>query len=136
MDITQRELETCLADALEHLYDYSYLGVHRLAQLRSVSRLIVHDRTPLTHVDRGRAVSKTLQIAIAELKPQDEPPTVGHETHFYAILHQEYCEGKENSAIALDLSISERTFYRDRARALRCLARIVWEMEQEAETAT
>ena len=99
--MTKSEIGQWLPDALEHLYDYSYLGTHPLSQLRCVARLIVRDQTPLTHVDRGRALSRALQIAIDELKPEDEPANVGHEKRFYAILNQKYREGRENREIAL-----------------------------------
>jgi hypothetical protein len=135
MSLTKSEMkltiEKHLPDALEHLYDFSHLGTHPLAHLHIVSNLLIHDQTPLTHVDRGRALSKALHIAIDELKPSDEPANVGHEGRFYHILHQAYREGKENHEIALDLAISERTFYRDRKRALCALAQVVWDMESE-----
>ncbi len=129
MSLTKKDVEKWLPDALHHLYDYSYLGTHPLAYLNIVQPAIVHNHTPLTHVDRGRALSKVLQTAIDELKPDSEPASVGHETRFYAILCQAYREGKENAEIALNLSVSERTFYRDRKRALHSLMQIVWEME-------
>jgi hypothetical protein len=131
MSLTKSEIEKHLPDAVEHLYDFSHLGAHPLAHLRVVSTMIVHDHTPLTHVDRGRALSKALQVAIDELKPGDEPAGFGHEGRFYRILYQAYREGKENREIALELAISERTFYRDRKRAVHALAQIVWDMENE-----
>jgi len=131
MSVTKSDLDRLAPDALHHLYDFSYLGTHPLAHLRVVARMTAHDHPPLTHVDHGRALSKVLQIAIDELKPTGEPANVGHETRFYAILYQEYREGKQNREIALNLSVSERTFYRDRRRALHALAQIVWDMENE-----
>ena len=132
MSLTASEIEQYLPDALEHLYDYSHLGSHPLVALRVVSAMIVHDQTPLTHVDRGRALSNALQVAIDEMKPSGEPANVGHETRFYHVLHEAYREGKENSEIARDLAISERTFYRERKRAITALALVVWDMENDA----
>lgn len=129
--MTKDEIEKLLPDALGHFYDFSYLGTHPLAQLSVISRLIVHDQTPLTHVDRGRALSRALQVAVDELKPNEGQARNGREARFYSILHQEYCEGKENSEVALNLAISERTFYRDRKRALRTLAQILTDMESQ-----
>jgi hypothetical protein len=129
MKVTRNEIDKSLADALEHMYDYSYLGTHRLAYLHAVDRLAAHDQTPFTHVDRGRALSKLLQVAIAELERTDEPANVGHESRYYSILVQEYREGRENSEIAFNLNISERTFYRERRRAVQALSQVVWDME-------
>ncbi len=132
MDMQSNEMEAWVADALEHLYDFSYLGTHPLANLRAVDKALVQDQTPLTHVDRGRALSKVLQIAIDELKPMDKPDDIGREAHFYAILSEAYRQGRENRDIALQLSISERTFYRDRRRALQALAHVLRDMEDGA----
>jgi hypothetical protein len=128
MRVTKSDVDKWLADALEHMYDYSYLGTHPLAHLNVVDRFVIHDQSPLTHVDRGRAVSRLLQAAIAELARTGEPSNVGRESRYYAILYQEYQEGRENREIALNLSISERTFYRERKRALRSLAQVVWDI--------
>lgn len=129
MSLTMSDVEKLVPDAMEHLYDFSYLGTHPLAHLRVVATMTSHDHTPLTHVDRGRSLSKALQAAIDELKPDNEPAMVGSETRFYTLLYQAYHEGKENHEVALDLSISDRTFYRERLRALRALAQIVWDIE-------
>ncbi len=123
------DVEKLVPDAVEHLYDYSYLGTHPLAHLRVVATMTTHDHMPLTHVDRGRALSKALQAAIAELKPDDEPANGRRETRFYTLLYDAYHEGKENREVAIALSISERTFYRERRRALQALAQIVWDVE-------
>ena len=131
MDMYSNEMENWVADALEHLYDFSYLGTHPLANLRVVDKTLVRDQTPLTHVDRGRALSKVLQIAIDELKPVDKPDDVGREARFYSILYEAYRQGKENQDIALRLSISERTFYRDRRRALQAVAQVLRDMEDD-----
>jgi hypothetical protein len=132
MSLTLSDLQKLVPDAVEHLYDFSYLGTHPLAGLRVVATMAVRNHTPTTHVDRGRALSKTLQVAIDELMPTGEPANVGRESRFFTLLYQAYREGKENREIALALSISERTFYRERLRALHALAQIVWDMETAA----
>lgn len=132
MSLTASDIERWLPDALHHLHDYSLLGTHPLVHLRAVAPLVVHDRTPLTHVDRGRALSRLLQTAIDELLPDVESAGLGRETHFHAILSQAYREGKENREIAANLAISERTFYRELKRALAALAQILWDMESGA----
>lgn len=129
MSLTLSDVEKFAPDAVEHLYDFSYLGTHPLAALRIVAAANIHDHTPSTHIDRGRALSKVLQVAIDELSPTGEPANVSRESRFFALLFQAYREGKENREIAITLSISERTFYRERLRALHALAQILWDME-------
>ena len=128
MSLTINEIEAYLADALEHLYDFSYLGEHPLSRLRVVDSLLVHDQTPLTFVDRGRALSKALHVAIDEMAPGADAG-VGHEARFHVILANAYGQGQENSQVARDLSISERTFYRERRRAVHALAHVVYDMD-------
>ncbi len=135
MRVTKNDVDKWLADALEHMYDYSYLGTHALAHLTAVDRFVIHDQTPRTHVDRGRALSKLLLIAIVELERTGEPSNVGHESRYYAILCQEYKEGRENREVAYNLVISERTFYRERRRAVHSLAQVVWDIEHEGKQA-
>src|SRR5438045_8790240 len=51
-------------EALEHLWDYSYLGSHPLASLRLTRRYLANGKGHETHIDRGMAVSRLLQDAI------------------------------------------------------------------------
>jgi hypothetical protein len=129
MSLTMSDVEKLVPDAMEHLYDFSYLGMHPLAHLRVVAAVPTHNHAALTHVDRGRALSKVLQAAIDELKPEAQLSPVGRETRFYPLLYQAYHEGKENHEVAMALSISDRTFYRERLRALRALAQLLWDVE-------
>lgn len=131
MGLTINEIESHLADALEHLHDHAYLGEHPLSHLRVVDALLVHDQTPLTFVDRGRALSRALHIAIAEMKPDDETDGMGHDARLYYILANAYGQGLENSQVARDLAISERTFYRERRLAVHALAHVLCDMESE-----
>jgi hypothetical protein len=132
MSLPLSDIERLLPDALERLYEYSHLGAHPLVTLSCVAALVIHDQTPLTHVDYGRALSKALQAAIDEMKPDGAPADIGHEARYYRILVEAYREGRENSEVAANLAISERTFYRERRRAIQALAKIVWDMDNGA----
>src|SRR5713226_1446772 len=67
-DMSRREFDRLVAEGLEHLWDFSYLGKHPLSQLS-----IVKQRLPQmlhhSHLDAGRAVSEILRHAIEALKP-------------------------------------------------------------------
>jgi hypothetical protein len=129
----EREVISLVEDALRHLYDYPYLGEHKLAQLRIVeSRLDVQEGTFVTHLDRGKALQEVLTTALTKLRPlgpQSSPPT--REWHQYVILHDSYVLGELNRDIMAKLYIGEGTFNRARRRAIRGVARALEEMESK-----
>lgn len=131
----EREVISLVEDALRHLYDYPYLGEHKLAQLHIVeAHLDVKEGVFVTHLDRGKALQEVLTTALTKLKPlgpQSSPPT--REWHQYVILHDSYVVGKLNREIMSELYISEGTFNRARRRAIRGVARALEEMEREAQ---
>jgi hypothetical protein len=117
-----------LEDALEHLWEFSYLGQSPLARLKSVNRALPQD-SPWSHVDRGRALHTILQEAIEQLKPTEQQLNLSREAAYYPILHRAYVEGVDNKAIAQTAGISLRTFYRQRTEAIRAVAQILRDWE-------
>lgn len=131
----EEKLIPLVEDALRQLHDVAYLGEHELAQLRVVQ---VHvdqkrDGTPVTFLDRGKALGETLIEALNELRPSSVLPkglqVPPREWHLYVILHDSYVDGETNRDIMSKLYISEGTFNRTRRRALRAVAKSLAEME-------
>ena len=133
--VSEREVISLVEDALRHLYDYPYLGEHKLAQLRIIeSHLDIQEGAFVTHLDRGKALQEVLIAAIEKLKPPGQQPSLPtREWHQYIILHDSYVLGKLNRETMSELYISEGTFNRARRRAIRGVARAVEEMEGEAQ---
>ena len=133
--VDERELVSLVEDALRHLYDYPYLGEHRLAQLHIVeAHLDVKEGTFVTHLDRGKALQGVFATAIEKLRPSGpQPPLPTREWHQYVILHDSYVLGELNRDIMARLYIGEGTFNRTRRRAIRGVARALEEMEGEAQ---
>jgi hypothetical protein len=133
--LSEKEVVSLVEDALRRLYDYPYLGEHRLAQLRIVeSTFDVQEGAFVTHLDRGKALQGVLIAALEKLKPpgpQPSPPT--REWHQYVILHDAYVLGELNRDIMAQLYIGEGTFNRARRRAIRGVAKALGEMEREAQ---
>jgi hypothetical protein len=131
---SEKEVVSLVEDALRHLYDFPYLGEHRLAQLRIVeSTLDVQQGAFVTHLDRGKALQGVLTAAIEKLKPPGpQPSPLTREWHQYIILHDAYVLGKLNRDIMAHLYIGEGTFNRARRRAIRGVAKALGEMEREA----
>ncbi|MFQ6001978.1 MAG: GAF domain-containing protein, partial [Anaerolineae bacterium] len=129
--ITEKEFVALVEDGLRRLFDYSYLGEHKLAHLSMVERQLQSREAPLTHLDRGKALKEVLLQALDKLRPpasQPDPPTL--EWYPFLVLHDAYVLGEPNRDIMSKLYISEGTFNRTRRRAVRALAKALLEMEQ------
>lgn len=136
----EEKLVPLVEDALRNLHDLPYLGEHELAQLRVVQTRVQQrrDGSPVTFLDRGKALGETLTEAVSELRP-DTPLPKGlqvppREWHLYIILHDSYVEGETNRDIMSKLYISEGTFNRTRRRALRAVAKSLAELEANLTT--
>lgn len=131
----EEKLIPLVEDALRQLHDFAYLGEHDLAQLRVVQAHVTQKRdgTPITFLDRGKALSETLTEALNELRPEGQLPkglqVPPREWHLYIILHDSYVQGETNRDTMSKLYISEGTFNRTRRRALRAVAKSLAEME-------
>jgi len=131
--VTEEEFVALVEDGLRRLFDYSYLGEHKLAHLSMVEREMQPREAPITHLDRGKALKEVLLQALDKLRPPDsqpDPPTL--EWYPFLVLHDAYVLGEPNREIMSRLYISEGTFNRTRRRAIRALAKALLEMEQGA----
>jgi hypothetical protein len=128
-ELNARKFEELVADALEHLWDYAYLGTHPLVELQSVKRQMPPNGK-WSHVDMGRLLNGILQNAIEKIKPNNLDSDLSREKHYFLILRKAYVEGVHNKAIAVDLSIGERTLYRYSAKAIQVVAQILRDWEQ------
>jgi hypothetical protein len=125
-DFPVSEFEVQVADALEHLWDYAYLGTHPLSELDCVQHR-VQNGAKLNHVGVGRALSDTLQDAIKNLETSGCQNDHSRERHYYTILFKAYVDCVKNRTIADSLNIGERTLYRYSIKAIQCVARILHE---------
>ena len=109
-------------DALEHLWDYNRIGAHPLADVLLKPR---GRHTRLSLVQRGAALNERLVAAIEQMKVRHGNPGKSRERRYYPILFGCYIEGLPNREVARTLNVSERTFYRERLRALASLRRLL-----------
>ena len=131
--VTEEEFAALVEDGLRRLFDYSCLGEHKLAHLSLVERQLQPGETPITHLDRGKALKEVLLQALDKLRPpgsQPDPPTL--EWYPFLVLHDAYVLGEPNREIMSKFYISEGTFNRTRRRAIRALAKALLEMERGA----
>jgi hypothetical protein len=116
-------------DVLQNFYNYAYLGDSPLVNLKQVQCQLTG--SPVTYVDRGKAVYQAVTDALEKLRPAETLPAepIPRDWFPYLILYNAYLEGMSNRDIMLKLYISEGTFNRTRRSALRCLARVLSEIE-------
>lgn len=136
MGVSEEELLPQIEDALRRLYDFSYLGEHPLAKLRTVELSLSLRTGTATSLERGKVLSEFLIQAVNHLQPDCPPPAKNQiplrEWHAFIILHDSYVLDEPNRNIMSRLYLSEGTFLRTRRRALRSVAKCIAELEQNA----
>jgi hypothetical protein len=125
IDLTQ---VTAVEDALRHLYDYSYLGQHALADN------LLPDYRVATHLDRGKILNGALIAAIEKLRPDGTEPREipPRQWQPYLVLRNAYVNGDANRDVMSLLYVSEATFHRTRRSALRAVTQVLFEMKHSA----
>ena len=135
------ELTVLVEDALQHLDDYGYLGEHQLAEFRVVKQRVAtngvgSDDSPITHVERGKALQQILINTVALLRPNGDAPNAAtvppREWQPFVILHNYYVQGEMVRDITNRLYISERTYHRRRRAGIFSVAKSLAEMEEQA----
>jgi len=109
-----------VADAYEHLYDLVYLRSQALLDLL----------VPAPSSDRKERAWKLHNLlleTIEELNPGPQAPAYSHEWRRYKLMLHRYAEGLDPQAVAGELAISRRHFYREREQALSSVAEVLWE---------
>jgi len=112
-----------LTEAYEHLYDLVYLRSHPLAAL------LVPDPQPNRKAQAWKLHNLLLEM-IEELNPGPQAPAYSHEWRRYKLMFHRYVEGLDPQAVADELAISRRHFYREREQALQAVAEVLWEKVQ------
>lgn len=116
--------------ALQHLDDPRYLARSPLATLRVITSQVSPSVTVPSSLQTGRAVRELLKDAIISLKPpsalQDDKGSL-----YFDILNLVYLRGRSPRQVMLDLSLSERTYYRELKRALERLVMVLRDMEAQ-----
>lgn len=119
MDINANHVE----HALEHLWDFSQLGAHPFAEMLLKPPRGVRNRPAL--MERGAALNQHLVAAIEQVRIRHQNPGKSRERRYHSILARCFVEGQTNREVARALDISERTFYRERLRAIDVLTRVL-----------
>lgn len=119
--------------ALEHLYDFSYLERHPLA-------LGIGYAAERTTETAGQRLRREFIAAIEALSPGPGVPFRAPHARLYNVIHLHYVEGMTVQEVARELSISLRQAYRDLRHGEESIAAVLWARRsaltpQEAEVA-
>ena len=133
-ELSEAALVRQVEDGLRHLYDFPYLGEHRLAKLRAVDAALPASDGAVTLLERGQALRDVLIRAVERLRPPGSEPrgdeaASRREWHAYLILRESYVEDIPNRNTMNRLLLSEGSYNRLRRQALRGVARAVEDEE-------
>jgi CheY-like chemotaxis protein len=112
-DFTQQVL-----DAYEHLYDIVHLRNHPL-----VGEFL--PAAALSARERGWGLHRLLLEAIEELDPGPQAPTFSHEWRRHRLMVLHYVDGLDPQAVADQIAISRRHYYREHEAALAAVASVL-----------
>ncbi len=104
-------------DLLKHLYDFSYLQRHPLAQ---------GDGPGGSAEPAGQRLRRDVIAAIESLSPGPGVPFHMPQARLYNVLHLHYIEGLTVREVAHELGISMRQLYRDLRRGEESVAGVLW----------
>jgi predicted DNA-binding protein (UPF0251 family) len=121
--------ERWVKDALSH-----YWGGPKLTQSPLLSLSVVGQIQQESGADAVRALRAALARAIQALRPQGEQNMTAVEWTLYNILDLKFLQGLRMSDIANRLAISESDLYRKQRAAIDEVARLLAQMEQQADT--
>ena len=118
------EFEEQVADAYRHLYDLVYLRTHPLAEF------LVPD-VALSRKDRAWRLHDLLREAVDELDPGPHAPAFSREWRRHRLMVLRYIDGLDAQAVADQLAIGRRHFYREEQAAIEAIVRVLWDRRAE-----
>ena len=118
-----------LADAYEHIYDLVYLRSHSL-----IRYFFSQGQSPpagqSTNKENAWLLHHMLLDTIQELDPGPQAPTFSREWRRYRLMILRYVDGLLPQAVADQLAVSRRHYYREHEGAIDALANILWKRYQ------
>lgn len=113
------EFTKMIASAYQRLYDLVRLRTDPLAQL-------LVSEPGLILKERGWRLHQLLLNAVEELNPGTGAPVFSRAWRRYRLVYLRYIEGLDPQAVADQLAISRRQYYREHAEALEVISDILW----------
>ncbi len=108
-----------LIEAYDHLYDMVYLRTDPLADI------LIPDPS-LSRKEKAWRLHRILMEVIDELDPGSQAPVFSQEWRRHRLMVLRYAEGLDPRAVAKQLAISRRHYYRQLRVAIGAIADILW----------
>jgi CheY-like chemotaxis protein len=118
--LSKAEFQELVSNAYQSLYDFVRLRSHPLTPL-----LIADASVP--HKDRGWQLHHMLLEVVEELYPGPAAPPFSKEWRRHRLMVLRYIEAMDPQAVADQIGISRRQYYREHASAIEAVADILWE---------
>lgn len=123
---TRSQFDTLVANAYQHLYDFVRLRTDPLADL------LIMDAS-LSLKEKGLRLHRTLLQAVDELQPGAEVALYSKPWRRHRLMMLRYSDAMSPQAVADELSISLRQFYREHSEALSAVTEALWTIYQQRE---
>ena len=120
--------EQYVRDCLSHLYDYTFLQDHPFPRL-------LLPNVP-GNASRVQAFRDLVLDAIESLKPPEAGDPLTKDSRIYNILVLRYKKQQQVQFVLSQLNLGERQFYRDHAKAIQVVARVLSERLPEGASAS
>lgn len=119
VQISRIEFNQWVAEAYQYLYDWAYLRTHPLAEL------LFSD----PQINRKQKVEELYQLLLKLLDELDSghPPAFSRPWRRHRLLVLRYVDGKDIEAVADELSISKRQYYREHEAAMEVVSDLLWD---------
>lgn len=118
--VSRAEFISHITDAYKHLYDLVYLRTHPLVDILIAS-------SSLTGKKRTRQLHRILLDVIEELDPGPQVPAFSHEWRRHRLMVLRYVRGLNPQAVADQLAIGLRHYYRVHDTAIEDVASLLWD---------
>ena len=109
-----------ITDLYQHLYDLVYLRTHAFTE-----RLIPDPAIP--RKEKAWRLHDLLLEVIKELDPGPEAPAFSREWRRHRLMVLRYVDGVDPQAVAREVAVSRRQYYREHDAALDAIADILWD---------
>jgi len=123
---TRSQFDTLVANAYQHLYDFVRLRTDPLADL------LIADPS-LSLKEKGLRLHRILLQTIDELQPGAEVALYSKPWRRHRLMMLRYGDAMTPQAVADELSISLRQFYREHSEALAAVTEALWTIYQQRE---
>lgn len=127
--VSKTDFYEMVGNAYQSLYDFVRLRNHPLTQL-----IVPEDE--ITHKEKGWQAHHVLLGGVEELDPGAGAPPFSREWRRHRLMVLRYIEAMEPQAVAEQLAISRRQYYREHAAAIEAVAAILWERYHFEEPST